>query len=124
MTKFVRNIVLFLLPLLLILIVIMGPFYYLAKGTGELDSIEKSAEFQRDNHNSIIGLPYNEQSVYYKLLNVNYYKVPVISLGISRVMQFHGDFFLRNFTIVEELLVAIMMNTKISWKISIIFWKS
>lgn len=87
MAKFVRNIVLFLLPLFLIAAAIL-PLYSLAKGTGELDSIEKSAEKQRNDHHCIIGLGYNEQTPYYKLINANYYKAPVIALGTSRVMQF------------------------------------
>ncbi len=96
MAKFVRDIVLFIVPLL-IFIVVMSPLYYLAKGTGEFDPIEKSAELQRDNHNSVIGLAYNEQTAYYKLLNVNYYKAPIISLGTSRVMQFKREFFSSEF---------------------------
>lgn len=92
MIKFVRNIVLFLLPLLVLLVAAV-PFYFLAKGTGEFDSIAVSAEAQRKNPNCIIGLGYNEQTAYYKLLNANYYKAPVISLGSSRVMQFKKEFF-------------------------------
>lgn len=96
MAKFVRNIVLFLLPLLLIVLATI-PLYFLAKGTGETDPIEKSAEEQRNNHNSIIGLGYNEQTAYYKLLNANYYEAPIISLGTSRVMQFKEGFFSSQF---------------------------
>ena len=92
MAKFVRNILLFLLPLLLIVVAII-PLYCMARETGEFDSIEKRVEEQRDNHNCLMGLGYNEKTDYYKLLNANYYKAPVISLGTSRVMQFKGVFF-------------------------------
>ncbi len=96
MVKFVRNIILFILPLLIISGFALI-FYNIVKETGELNSIIKSAEEQRENHNCIIGLGYNEQTSYYKLLNANYYEAPIISLGTSRVMQFKKNFFLIDF---------------------------
>lgn len=96
MAKFVKNIFLFLLPLLL-LIIAATPFFLMVKGTGELDPIAENAERQRRNHHCIVGLGYNEQTSYYKLLNANYYKAPILSLGTSRVMQFTDRFFLQQF---------------------------
>ncbi len=86
MKKFVRNITAFFLPVFLV----AGLFYFVIKSTGELDPIEKNAEKQRENPACMIGLGYNEQTPYYKLLNANYYRAPIISLGTSRVMQFNG----------------------------------
>lgn len=96
MARFVRNVVLFILPVVLLLGVPIS-LYFLARETGEFDSIEVSAENQRNNHNSILGLGYNEQTAYYKLLNANYYEAPIISLGTSRVMQFKEGFFTTQF---------------------------
>ncbi len=96
MAKFVRNSILFLLPLLLVVVATI-PLYFMVKGTGEFNAIKESVEEQRNNHNCIIGLGYNEQTAYYKLLNANYYKAPIISLGTSRVMQFKEGFFSSQF---------------------------
>ncbi len=96
MVKFVRNIVLFILPLLL-LVVGTIPVYFLARGTGEFDSIDVSTKVQRANHNCLVGLGYNEQTPYYKLLNANYSHAPILSIGTSRVMQFKKAFFSSEF---------------------------
>lgn len=96
MAKFIRNIILFILPLLL-LVAVTIPVFFMARGTGEFNSITESAEEQRKNHNCVIGLGYNEQTTYYKLLNANYYHAPIISLGTSRVMQFKEVFFSSEF---------------------------
>lgn len=109
MAKFIRNILLFILPLLLLVAVTISVFF-MAWGTGEFNSITESAEEQRKNHNCVIGLGYNEQTSYYKLLNANYYRAPIISLGTSRVMQFKKVFFLQIFIIAAELLEAITTN--------------
>ncbi len=93
MKKFVRNITAFFLPVFLV----AGLFYFVIKSTGELDPIEKNAEKQRENPACMIGLGYNEQTPYYKLLNANYYRAPIISLGTSRVMQFKGVCFYGGF---------------------------
>ena len=96
MAKFIRNILLFILPLLLLVAETISVFF-MAWGTGEFNSITESAEEQRKNHNCVIGLGYNEQTSYYKLLNANYYRAPIISLGTSRVMQFKKGFFSSDF---------------------------
>lgn len=93
MAKFVRHIILFMLPLLLLAAVITIPVWE----SRELNPIIVNAKKQRDNHNCVIGLGYNEQTSYYKLLNANYYGAPIISLGTSRVMQFKNGFFSSEF---------------------------
>lgn len=92
MKKFVKNIVLFLMPFLL-LAAGMIPFYIKALKCGELVDIEDAIELQRENCNSLMGLGYNEQTSYYKLINADYYKADVLALGTSRVMQFKKEFF-------------------------------
>lgn len=96
MKKFVKNILLFLLPVLLIISAV-GAFYFIAKRIGELNSIEMNVELQRNNPECLIGLGYNEQNQYYKLLNANFYESPIISLGTSRVMQFKQECFAVSF---------------------------
>ena len=79
MARFIKNVLLFFIPILLIIASVI-PFYFVAKGTGELDSIDTNVAIQRENHNCVIGLGYNEQTSYYKLMNADYYKAPIISL--------------------------------------------
>ena len=96
MARFLKNILIFLIPIWLIIISLLSIFF-IAKSTGELDSIENNSVIQRNNRNCIIGLGYNEQTSYYKLLNANKIKAPIISLGTSRVMQFKEFFFSTDF---------------------------
>lgn len=93
MKRFIKDILLYLLPFFLLVVVIV-PFYAGAVRCGEFYKLDKSIEYQRENHNSIIGLGYNEQTAYYKLKNANYYQADVLALGTSRVMQFKKEFFL------------------------------
>ncbi len=96
MKKFIKDIVLFLLPFL-ILASCSVPFYLEALNCGEFSDIIDNIEVQRENHNIIIGLGYNEQTSYYKLVNANYYEADIIALGTSRVMQFKDVFFEKDF---------------------------
>ncbi len=96
MFRFLKNILLFILPLVLMISPSI-PIYFMAKETGEFNAIADNAEKQRGNHDCLLGLGYNEQTAYYKLLNTNFYQTPVISLGTSRVMQFKDVFFSSEF---------------------------
>lgn len=94
---FIKNIVIFLIPVIVFLLISQGPFYFAGYVSGEFRDIDKAIETQREEHNILIGLGYNEQTAYYKLCNANYYEAPVIALGTSRVMQFKGECFNGNF---------------------------
>lgn len=96
MIKYVKDILLFIFPLLLVGASIC-PLYFMVKSTGELNSTEDIVEKQWNNSNCLVGLGYNEQTPFYKLLNANHYKAPIISLGTSRVMQFKQFFFSSQF---------------------------
>ena len=110
MKRFVRDIILFMLPIM-ILVAGAVTIYYEALNCGELASIDKNIEAQRENHNSIIGLGYNEQTSYYKLVNANYYQANVLALGTSRVMQFKNEFFEESFyNCGGGQLLGIIMN--------------
>ena len=96
MKRFIKNIFLFFIPVILFCSA-MIPFYLVAVNCGEFKDIEENVEAQRKNHDMLIGLGYNEQTTYYKLINANYFKADVIALGTSRVMQFKKVFFKSSF---------------------------
>ena len=96
MKRFIKNIFLFFLPVFLFCAATI-PFYLAAVNCGEFKDIEENIETQRKNPNVLIGLGYNEQTTYYKLVNANYYQAEVIALGSSRVMQFKEEFFKSSF---------------------------
>lgn len=96
MKRFIKNILLFFLPVIMFCCAML-PFYFAAVNCGEFKDIEESIEIQRKNHDILIGLGYNEQTAYYKLVNANYYQADVIALGTSRVMQFKKEFFKSSF---------------------------
>ena len=97
MKKFIKDVIfLVIIPYLLVWAPTV-PFYFMVKDTGELESITINLKKQRENHKILIGLGYNEQTSYYKLVNANYYQKDVIALGTSRVMQFKHEFFNKNF---------------------------
>ena len=96
MKRFIKNILFFFLPVLLFCS-ILAPFYLAAFNCGEFKDIEENIEVQRNNHDILIGLGYNEQTTYYKLVNANYYQANVIALGTSRVMLFKNAYFTRSF---------------------------
>lgn len=96
MKKFVLRVVIFLFPIILLVIMLL-PFYYIAFQTGELLPIDVLINKQRSNPSSLVGLAYNEQTAYYKLMNANYNEASVIALGTSRVMQFKEEFFKTSF---------------------------
>lgn len=96
MKRFIKNIFLFFLPFLLFFSALI-PFYFAAVDCGEFKDLQENIVAQRNNQNILIGLGYNEQTTYYKLVNANYYKAEVIALGTSRVMQFKKEFFKSSF---------------------------
>lgn len=96
MKRFIKNIILFLLPIIILMLGIL-PFYSIALYCGEFIKIDDNIEKQRENNYSLIGMGYNEQTEYYKLVNANYYQADIIALGTSRVMQFKGEFFKTSF---------------------------
>lgn len=96
MRRFIANIALFMLPFFLFSL-LMLPFYIVAAYTGEIGSFDRYILMQRNNPKILIGMGYNEQTSYYKLVNVNYFRPEVIALGTSRVMQFKREFFRASF---------------------------
>lgn len=96
MKKFICRLLIFLIPFYFVGIFI-GFFYYIGWTVGELADFDRMIEAQRQNHDIFIGMGYNEQTVYYKLENANYYQADVIALGTSRVMQFKNDYFYAGF---------------------------
>lgn len=97
MRKFIRNIILFSLPIIVYLGVTIIPFYYAGKVTFEIADIDECIAFQRENPDALYGMGYSDSTSFYKLENANYYKAPIISLGTSRVMQIKNDYFVSEF---------------------------
>lgn len=93
MKKFIRNIVLFLMPVLLYYSVWEIPFYFAGVITKEISDVDECISFQRKTPDSLFGLGYSDPTQYYKLANANYFQAPVIALGTSRVMQFKSLYF-------------------------------
>ena len=93
MKKFIRNIVLFLIPVLLYYSVWKVSFYYAGFISKEISDVDDCISYQRENPDSLFGLGYTDPTQYYKLTNADYYQAPVIALGTSRVMQFRDLYF-------------------------------
>lgn len=93
MRKFLREIVLYSVPLILFFAVATLPGY----NSGEFRDFDDAIVTQRENSSVIIGMGYNEQTPYYKLSNANYYEADIIALGTSRAMQFKEEFFQESF---------------------------
>lgn len=97
MERFIKNIILFSIPIFLIGACVI-PFYLAGYNTGEFSDIDEAIKSQREDHNILLGLGYNEQTPYYKLMNADYYQADIIALGTSRALQyksvyFKGDFY-------------------------------
>lgn len=92
MKKFIGQVLLFLSPLLIVPIV-YAYIYYSAAKTGEFAAVDVNIERQREDGGILFGMGYNEQTDYYKLKNLTYYKPELFALGTSRVMQFKDEFF-------------------------------
>ena len=96
MKRFIRDIILLILPIVL-MVAVRLLIYIVAMECGEFKDIQDNIEIQRENHTVLIGLGYNEQTRYYKLVNANYYEADILALGTSRVMQFKDVFFEKSF---------------------------
>lgn len=96
MRRFIRNIFLFVLPLVL-LSLIPTWFYCVGYRAGEFKDIDEAIKLQRENKTASLGMAYNEQTAYYKITNANYYQADVIALGTSRVMQIREEYFTASF---------------------------
>lgn len=96
MKKFLGHILLFFFPILISAICVAF-FYAQVKDSGEFYDVDVCIKYQRENESSLMGMGYYENTPYYKLKNVNYYKPELIALGTSRVMQFKRNFFRSNF---------------------------
>ena len=96
MKKFIKDICLFSAPILLFIAFLIF-LYFVGYQSGELREINDSITAQRENHSILLGMGYNEQTLYYKLTNANYYKAELIALGTSRAMQFKSNYFKKNF---------------------------
>lgn len=74
------------------------PYYLVvAARSDEFRDIAELAEDQRAGRIRLIGLGYNEQTPYYKLIGANAVHAPVIALGTSRVMQIQEEWFKSDF---------------------------
>lgn len=93
MRKFVGNIILLCLPIVVYLIVLVVPFYYAGLVTYELTDVDDCIEMQRANPEALYGIGYSSATSWYKLKNADYYNASIIALGTSRVMQFKKDYF-------------------------------
>lgn len=96
MKRFVKEILTFLIPIF-ILIVLYAFFYFISYQTGEFNSVTENINIQNENPEVLLGLGYNEQTQYYKLLNANERHAEIIALGTSRVMQFRDIYFNTSF---------------------------
>lgn len=96
MKRFIRDVIVLILPIIL-MVMVRFPFYIVATRCGEFKTIQDNIAVQRENREILIGLGYNEQTRYYKLVNANYYKADILALGTSRVMQFKEVFFEKDF---------------------------
>lgn len=96
MRKFIKHVCLFFFPSISFIFAV-GCFYFQVKDSGEFYSADECIEYQRENEKSLLGMGYYENTPYYKLTNVDYYKTPIIALGTSRVMQFKKVFFSSDF---------------------------
>ena len=86
MKRFIKNISLFLLPVLCV-VAYYTFFYCVGVYAGEFADIDRMIQRQRNDERVLIGMGYNEQTSYYKLTNANYYQADVLALGTSRAMQ-------------------------------------
>ena len=96
MKRFVKEIVIFFIPLIILIVGII-PVAIVGYKIGEFKSVDKWITAQRNNESVLVGLGYNEQTSVYKLKNCNEREADVIALGTSRVMQFKEYFFNSNF---------------------------
>ena len=92
MKRFIKNILLFLMPVAIFFCSLV-PFYLWAEKTGEFAPVMFNVARQRSETRALLGMGYNEQTQLYKLINANHYQKRVIALGTSRVMQFEEEFF-------------------------------
>lgn len=94
MKRIIIKMICFILPF----VVFFLPFMIVALLTMEIVDFNQVMNIQRLSKREIlVGMGYNEQTDYYKLSNMNYFEPEVIALGTSRVMQFKGDYFVREF---------------------------
>lgn len=96
MKKFLRNVLLYMLPFAIPLAVfVWGCVAGLS--TGEFGSLDRAIQEQRENPAIRIGRGYSEPKFYLKSVNADYYQPEVMALGTSRAMQFKHDYFTRSF---------------------------
>lgn len=93
MKRFLGKLTIYVIPFVLL----CAPFLYVAVKSNEITDFDVLINKQNQSDDMLLGLGYNEQTVYYKLKNANDRKATVMALGTSRVMQFRGDFFLTSF---------------------------
>lgn len=95
MKRFISNIILFSIPIFMIIVGFMA-FYMVGIVTGEFMATEELPGFSSSD-NIAVGLGYNEQTAYYKLINANRKQADVLVLGTSRAMQFREIYFKSSF---------------------------
>lgn len=96
MKKFLRDILLYAIPIILLIVGYLS-FFLVGYYSGEYVDIDNLIKKQREDSSIILGLGYNEQRAYYKMVNANYYNAEVIALGTSRAMQFKDVYFSKSF---------------------------
>lgn len=94
MSRFIKNILLFLSPILLVI----GFYEYLLYGMGETYSIPKVFSVQEKKQGSLYMRKYISQGFKnYKYSGILRYQPEILVLGSSRVMQFRSEFFNNKF---------------------------
>lgn len=87
--KFVLKLYLFFTPFIIFIVSVCA----VARFTDEIGKYDVLIKSQREQHEALLGLAYNQPMAYYKKTNANYYQKEVIALGTSRVMQFSSEYF-------------------------------
>ena len=62
MKKFIRNIVFFIFPVIIIVAGLIIPFYSIAQNTGEFKQVDEWISIQENSPDTLVGLRYNEQT--------------------------------------------------------------
>lgn len=96
MKRFIRNLILFMIPVAVAIGLFMV-FYVVGIVSGEFYTSDALMAKRIGQSVDVIGLGYNEQTAYEKLLNANARKADVLVLGTSRSMQFKEDYFTTSF---------------------------
>lgn len=77
-----------------IMSLVLSPFIYVGIKTGETIDYDSIIAQQRDSDvQNLVGMAYNQQTIYLKIENTNYYHPEILALGTSRIMQMKATYF-------------------------------